>query len=82
MIGTQLLDDALVALGFLIGLTIILSASFVVIAALWQRHERQTGISAIERHLAAIAARQSPDGGEPTTPPRGSADSPAGGATH
>jgi hypothetical protein len=82
MIGTQLLDDALIALAFLVGLAIILSASFVAMAALWQRHERQTGISAIERHLAAIAAPQSPDGGEPARPPRGHTDSPTRGATH
>lgn len=56
MIGTQLLDDALVALAFLVGLAIILSTLFVATAALWQRHERRTGISAIERHLAAVAA--------------------------
>jgi uncharacterized membrane-anchored protein len=58
MLGTQLLDDALVALGFLIGLTIILSASFVAIAVLWQRHERRTGISAIERLLTAVAEQR------------------------
>jgi uncharacterized membrane-anchored protein len=58
MIGTQLLDDALTALAFLVGLAIILSALFVATAALWQRHERRTGISAIERLLAAVAEQR------------------------
>ena len=82
MICIQLLDDALIALAFLVGLTIILSASFVATAVLWQRHERRTGISAIERHLAAIAARQSPDWGEPARPPQGRTDTPARGVTN
>ncbi len=82
MIGAQLLNDALTALAFVVGLAIILSASIVATAALWQRHERRAGIGAIEQHLAAAAAWQAPGGDEPASPPSGRSDSPTRGGTY
>ncbi len=60
MIGTQLLNDVLMTVAFVVGLAILLSVLFVATAALWQRHARKAGVSEIERHLAAVAEQQSP----------------------
>jgi hypothetical protein len=60
MIDIQLLNDALLAVGFAAGLAIILSLSIVTSAALWRRHEHKTGVREIEQHLAAAGAEHSP----------------------
>jgi hypothetical protein len=60
MIDTQLLNDALLAVGSVVVLVIAISAWVVVAAALHQRHARTTHIRAIERHLADAAEQQSP----------------------
>jgi len=61
MIHAQLLDDALVAVAFLVGVAVLLTVWFVAAATLMQRHERARGVRQIERFLAAVAdQRNSP----------------------
>jgi hypothetical protein len=55
MIDTQLLNQALAALGFTVGLAILIAVAIVVAAGLHQRHERQTHVREIEQHLATVA---------------------------
>jgi len=59
MIDTQLLNNALITIAFIVGLVVVISAWVVTAAALHQRHTRKTQIRDIERHLAD-AAEQSP----------------------
>jgi hypothetical protein len=51
----QLLDDALVTVGFVVGLSVLVTLWFVAAAVLTQRHERARGVRQIERFLAAVA---------------------------
>jgi uncharacterized membrane-anchored protein len=60
MIDIQLLNDALLTVGFAVGLAIALSISIVTSAAVWRRHERKLHVREIEQHLAATAAEHSP----------------------
>jgi hypothetical protein len=60
MIDVQLLNDALLTLGFIVGLVILVSISIVASAALWQRHERKMHVREVEQHLAAAADKHSP----------------------
>jgi len=55
MIDIQLLNDALLTVAFIVGLVILVLIGVVVLAALWQRHERKAGIRQIERHLSSVA---------------------------
>jgi hypothetical protein len=59
MIDTQLLNDALLTVAFVVGLVIAISAWVVVASGLHQRHTRANQIRDIERHLAD-AAEQTP----------------------
>jgi hypothetical protein len=63
MIDTQLLNDVLVTLAFVVGLVIAISAWVVAAAAIHERHTRQAhigAISAIEQHLSDVAEERSP----------------------
>jgi len=59
MIDTQLLNNVLITLAFVVGLVVVMSAWVVVAAALHQRHTRETQIRGIEQHLAEVAQRES-----------------------
>jgi hypothetical protein len=59
MIDMQILNDALLAVVFAVGVAVFLSISIVAAAALWQRQERKRHVREIERHLAAVAEHQS-----------------------
>jgi hypothetical protein len=54
MINTQLL---VITLALFVGLVIVIGAGVVTAAALHERHQRKTHISAIEQHLADVAER-------------------------
>jgi len=61
VIHMQLLVDALMTAGFVVGLAVIVSLLFVAVAVLAQRRARRDGIRQIERLLAAVAdQRNSP----------------------
>jgi hypothetical protein len=61
VIDMQLLNDALLAVAFIVGLAVLASLTIVAAAALTQRHARRAGIRQIERLLAAVAdQRNSP----------------------
>src|SRR5260370_38473094 len=53
MINTQILNDALMAVAFVIGVAFALTVAMVTVSALWQRRARRTGPRAAEQHLAA-----------------------------
>jgi hypothetical protein len=55
MISIQALNDALVAVVFMIGAAFALTGLMVALAALWQRHSYRAGIRAVERYLAAAS---------------------------
>jgi hypothetical protein len=55
MIDTQLLNDALATVGFVVGLVVVISAWVVTATALHRRQARTTQIHAIEQHLADVA---------------------------
>ena len=57
MFSTQLLNDALTTVAFLVGVVIAISVWVATASALHQRHERKTHIRAIEQHLADVAER-------------------------
>jgi len=57
MFNTQLLNDALTTVAFLVGLVIAISVWVATASALHQRHERKTHIRAIEQHLADVAGQ-------------------------
>lgn len=59
MIDTQLLNDALTTVAFLVGLVAVISAWVVAATALQRRQAGKTQIRAIEQHLADVA-EQSP----------------------
>jgi hypothetical protein len=59
MIDIQLLNDALLTVGFIAGLAILLSIGIVTSAALWRRHERKLHVHEIEQHLAAVVSEPS-----------------------
>lgn len=59
MIDTQLLNDALTTVAFVVGLVIAISIWVVVAAAVHQRHARTTGVRDVEQHLADAAEQQS-----------------------
>jgi hypothetical protein len=59
VIDTQLLNDALATVGFVVGLVVVISAWVVAATALHRRQARTTQIRAIEQHLAGVA-EQSP----------------------
>jgi cytochrome c biogenesis protein CcdA len=59
MIGTQLLNEALLTVAFTVGLAILLSISIVASAALWRRHEHKAGVRELEQHLAAAVTEPS-----------------------
>lgn len=60
MIDTQLLNDVLATVGFIVGIAVLISAWVVVAAAIHQRRARATQVGAIERHLAEVAEQESP----------------------
>ena len=55
MIHMQLLNDALMTAGFVVGLAVVVSLLFVAMAVLAHRRARREGIRQIERLLAAVA---------------------------
>ena len=57
MFNSQLLNDALTTVAFLVGLVIVISLWVATASALHQRHERRTHIRAIEQHLADAAGQ-------------------------
>ncbi len=57
MIDTQLLNDALMSVAFIVGLVVAISAWVVAATALHQRHTRATQIRTIEQHLADVAGQ-------------------------
>ena len=57
MIDTQLLNDALATVAFLVGLVVVISAWAVTASALHRRNARTTQIRVIEQHLADVAER-------------------------
>ncbi len=59
MTDTQLLNDALMTVAFIVGLVVAISAWVVVASALHRRQAYTTQIRAIEEHLADVA-EQSP----------------------
>jgi hypothetical protein len=59
MIDTQLLNDALTTVAFIVGLVVAISAWVVAASALHRRHAHATQIRTIEDHLADVA-EQSP----------------------
>ena len=59
MIDTQLLNDALTTVAFIVGLVVAISAWVVAASALHRRRAHTTQILTIEKHLADVA-EQSP----------------------
>jgi hypothetical protein len=59
MIDTQLLNDAVTTVAFIVGLVVVISAWVVAASALHRRHAHTTQIRTIEEHLADVA-EQSP----------------------
>ena len=59
MIDTQLLNDALVTVAFIVGLVVAISVWVVTATALHQRQTRTAQISSIEQHLADVAEQTS-----------------------
>ena len=55
MFDTQLLNDALMTVAFIVGVVIAISAWVVLASTLHRRDERRAHIGAIERHLADVA---------------------------
>jgi hypothetical protein len=51
---TQILNDALITVTFVIGVAFALTVAMVTASALWQRHARKAGLHAVEQHLAAV----------------------------
>ncbi len=60
MINTQILNDALMAVAFVIGVAFALTVAMVTVSALWQRRARRTGLRAVEQHLAAVTQEAIP----------------------
>jgi hypothetical protein len=60
MIDTQLLNDVMATLAFVVALVIAISAWVVAAAAIHQRRTRRAHIGAIEQHLADVAGERSP----------------------
>jgi hypothetical protein len=59
MTDTQLLNDALMTVAFIVGLVVAMSAWVVAASALYQRHTTRAQIRIIEEHLEHVA-EQSP----------------------
>jgi hypothetical protein len=57
MFDTQLLNDVLMTVAFIVGVVIAISAWVVAASVLHQRDERRAHIGAIERHLADVASQ-------------------------
>jgi hypothetical protein len=57
MFNTQLLNDVLMTVAFIVGLVIAISAWVVAASALNKRDERRAHIGAIEQHLANVAGQ-------------------------
>jgi hypothetical protein len=55
MFDTQLLNDVLMTVAFIVGVVVAISAWVVAASKLHQRDERRLHISAIEQHLADVA---------------------------
>jgi L-cystine uptake protein TcyP (sodium:dicarboxylate symporter family) len=54
MINTQLVNDALMSVAFVIGVAFALTVAMVTASALWQRNARRAGLRAVEQHLATV----------------------------
>src|SRR5258708_9086604 len=78
MINTQILNDALMAVAFVIGVAFALTVAMVTVSALWQRRARRAGLRAVEQHLAAVTQEAIPahtrGSGRPGPPARPSAE--------
>jgi hypothetical protein len=57
MFDTQLLNDVLMTVAFIVGVVIAISAWVMAAAALHKRDERRAHIGAIEQHLANVAGQ-------------------------
>src|SRR5258707_10636759 len=60
MINTQILNDALMAVAFVIGVAFALTVAMVTVSALWQRRAPRTGLRPVEQHLAAVTQEAIP----------------------
>jgi hypothetical protein len=60
MINTQILNDALMTVAFVIGVAFALTVAMVTASALWQRNARRAGLYAVEQHLAAVTQEAAP----------------------
>jgi hypothetical protein len=60
MIDMQLLNDALMVIALVVLAAIAISVAVVAAAGVRQRRSRTAHVRAIEKHLAAVAERQSP----------------------
>jgi UPF0716 family protein affecting phage T7 exclusion len=61
MTNTQILNDTLMTVAFVIGVAFALTVAMVTASALGQRHARRAGLHAVEQHLAAVAQEAIPD---------------------
>jgi hypothetical protein len=60
MIDTQLLNDALATVGFVVALVVAISAWILIASAIHERHTRRSPMGEIEQHLAEVAEQLSP----------------------
>lgn len=60
MINTQILNDALLTVAFVIGVAFALTVAMVAVSALGQRQARRAGLLAVEQHLAAVTEEAVP----------------------
>ena len=61
MINTQILNDTLMTVAFVIGVAFALTVAMVTASALGQRNARRAGLQAVEQHLAAVAHEAIPN---------------------
>jgi len=60
MINTQILNDTLMTVAFVIGVAFALAVAMLAASALGQRHDRRAGLHAVEQHLAAVTQEAIP----------------------
>ena len=60
MTNTQILNDTLVTVAFVIGVAFALTVAMLAASALGQRHARRVGLHAVEQHLAAVTQEATP----------------------
>jgi hypothetical protein len=60
MINTQILNDALLTVAFVIGVAFALTVAMLTASAAWQWRARRAGLHAVEQHLAAATQESIP----------------------